>query len=406
MLKSIKIISDQLDNAVNKGLFNNIWFFIKDFKNYKLQFFIEYKQNENERIQYIIIGELNSFGFKNINGKDIPLAFNSIIDSFQYKSIPPKYLAELVGEETLFDIENPGTSPIIQAGTFEPHKFELFPFHYHIEKNDFSINLPIELLYKIEEAITLELVNNNQLKEYLFKSLFLTFYKEFRFDSKFIFISNIKDEKGYPFLNTFFGFSTFDFFSILKPIHFDILKEANKLLETTVKISSIASTLPKTLFDDLLEIEEKEDKKIGLGLILREYHRLIERLGNYIYDNLYIIIQNDCESIPKELKYELGVEQMLKQKENYKITNLNKFSKLLKFLSSHHSQILNDNQKKEVKDQFIPIVDTFSSFSYLRNIQTHDRIPIEDSVLLAGINAFKTVIRNVYKLFNFLSNNK
>ena len=418
MLKRIEIISDELSKAIHDGLFNNIWFFIKDFSNYRLQFIVQDKNNENEQIENIIIGELNSFGFKDVDGNYNPLTFERCIDkSDTDKSIPPKYLAELVGDDYWFDdivpndaaetTDNQKTNEIqiIRAGIFSAHSFELLPFKYHIEKNDFTATLPIELLYKIEESITFELVNNIPLKEFLFKSLFLTFKAEFEFESYLSLVSYIKDDKGNAYLNTFFGLDIGNFFSIIKPAHHDILKEANKLTATT-RISSKVQKLLTTFLDDLLEIEEKERSKIGFGLVFREYHRLIERLGNYIYENLYHQIQTVAESIPNELHYEYNLKQILSRKDLYRITNLNQFSKLLRLISSNYSNIIIGDVKKEVKEKYIPVIDTFSGFSSLRNIQTHDKISIEDDVLIAGINACKTVILNVYQLFNELLKNQ
>ena len=414
MQKRIENMSNEINKAVSNGLFNNLWLYLKDFNNYKLQLIIEDKNEGDDQFNRTIIGEFNSLGFKDFNGSYIPLEFDSCLGvPGTDRTTPQKYKAVLVGETSWYDDnetnKNEENEPsysedeisisIVRGGIFTARSFELLPFKFHIEQNEFKVNLPIELMFKVEEALTFELMNNIPLKEFLFKSLFTISMSKFEFESTFNFVSYIKDDNGNPYLNDFFSIGTFDFYSKIKPVYYDILEEANRLTATS-RISPIVKNLPQTFFDDLLEIEEKEQKKIGLGLVFREYHRLIERLGNNIYENLYDQIQNIAKYIPAELQYEFDIKQILYRQNLYRITSLNRLSKLLKLISSKYSTIIGTSLKKEIIEKYIPVIETFSGFSALRNIQTHDKIPVEDDILRAGINACKKVIINIYNLFN------
>lgn len=411
-------IADKLCEAVQLGLFNDIWYYIKDFQNYKIQIQLE-AFNEDESSYMIIIGEIDSNGYKDVHANYYPI--NSDIQN----KVPTitnnnksKYDIEYVrgicedvrGVSEINNTSAHGVKKNIErlnhishVGT--PFDLELKLNDTLFEKNKFSINLPIDLLPKIEESVLRMLFFNDKLRKILFELTNMLYYADNDldedFDGSLSFVSIITERQNNSLINIFMSFDYEEFNCKIIPEDNSILTEIYKILDYHAVISNQLPSLPKTILDDLTDLEMKEQKPYyDKVIVFKEYHRLVERFANYIYDKLYDEIQKSSSIITDEdtRKY-LSITEMVRKKESYKIMSLKKFSDLLKYLTHRDINILDSEMKNELKEKYIPIIDTYSGFSQLQNIYTHDKLTIDPSVIKTGIVALKHIIRDGYKLF-------
>jgi hypothetical protein len=398
VLKNVELIAEKINEAVHNGLFNRLWYYIKDYRNYKLWFVLEYDQEE-EHIN-TFLGEFNVDGFKDIYGNQFYLKFENYSER-RYSGLPPKYDTDFIYENESFDNLNPGD--IFHGFRFRSQiGFALRPHKFHIDESAFSLDIPFEHLPKIEEFILLSFDTDPQLKQLIWDIMGMVESTnpetDFRFDSDFDFVSVYEDGTKDPFLNLFWGFDCEDFYDYIQPMNYEIIQKVSEILNYSAPISNDLIQLPKTILDDLRKIEQEESKGTAPRLIFKEYHRLIERLGNLCFSKYrkeIIQIANSQKDNSNKNKYDF---KNILQYDNYSVSSIAKFRKLLYILVDFFPAEFNKEMISEIEMTWIPLLSVYEGYSLLRNQETHEHVIIPNDHLNVGIKALKSIIRHVYKM--------
>jgi hypothetical protein len=413
MIDLSELLSEQLKDAICKGFFNDIWHYIKDYKNYSLLFVLDYiKDNKNE-VSSVSLGKLNSDGYTDMKNNFYTLEYsNHFKISYSEKSSPKFNIISLLENKKLSELpENPARKKFIKIYGDEEisveydFKLELVP--YPDKEDEFSLKLSTDTLHKVEEVITYYMFENDNTRKFLldFRNTMSQFNDECE---PIFFITSLLAEKNYTIPNDFLVYSNGAYESIIQPFNNDLILKAKKILNTPVKYSKKFVDLPRTLLVDLREIEQREDNASpDYDIIFREYHRLVERFAKKIYVSKYNDIESKISSMNKKDIDDIRLVMNIKRdKIKFNISSLQLFSRFLYFLIDEKVNILDDRVNNGVYKNFIESVDYFSSFSKLRNKLTHDYDHNKSFHLKLGISALKLIIIEGYKLFFDLSNRK
>lgn len=398
----VKIINDRLVKAVKDGVFNDLWFYIKDFNNYKLEIMYSYL-DENEDEVSITIGEFNRYVYKNFESKEIILKYDyPYLPGKRQPSDNNKYsIEDLYSDENLNKIKLNDNLNLSMKGmriiVVTPDSVYLRPEIKHFKENLISIELTKDFLFKVEESILNYCFNNDELK-----NLLCDLQGDINIDNsvgEIEFISILKDKWGYIPPNDIFYFNEEWFESRLKPLSTKIINEVNRILGVK-EISDKIQKLPKSFLDDFIEAERMEKTNINKGVIFKEYHRIIETIINeYFYKKHFNKIISICNKLNKEGKKNSILRKIINYKEDFNVTNLEGVDFIMYILAKKSTDIYDDKIKEIIEKEIRPTVKAFESLSKFRNDAVHNKPVVNDQTYIYGINSLKTIILKLHKVF-------
>jgi len=400
--KQVKIINDRLVKAVNDGIFNDLWFYIKDFNNYKLEMLFSYL-DENDKDVSLVIGELNRYVYKNYYGKEVILKYDSpyLPKGIQNRSNNKYSIEDLYSKTNLEKIEN--YDSVKKENGFpifippQPDSIYLRPEKKHFKDNLFSIELNKEFLFKVEESIL-----NFCFKDNRFRNLLLELQSIINIDDsvgEIYFISTLNDKYGYIPPNNIFYFNEERFECKLQPLSINIIDEVNRIVGYR-EISDKIQKLPKSFLDDFIESEKMEKTNTKKRMIFKEYHRIIETIINdYFYKKHFNKIIQICNKLNMEGKRNPILNNIIKFKEDFNVTNLEGVDYIMYIFSRNSSDIYNDKIKEIIEKEIRPTVKAFESLSKFKNCVAHDNPFLNNQLYIFGINSLKTIILKLHQIF-------
>lgn len=404
--QQIKKIEEIFQTSAEDGAFSNLWYYIRDTKNVRIEFGLEitdYSENENDDTEYLVIGELYKEGFKDRYGDYY------ILKEFSHRNNinESKYIFE--NEKEVVHVENNNKKSIILMNIKrEVLDSSIFPNkNFNFKQNEYEI--PFDFIPKFTESLLFVTLGDKA---------FMSFLEIIRYE--LLLYNNADENHPYEIFNACLSISVIyelANFPIVKLELIYVMEEGyieqiypvidyqhlNEIVNSFLRGDEIltnTSSLPKTIIDSLEGINNLISNKAPLKTIFKEYYTILEIYMSELYSKYYddiLLFEKSVTNEPDRKKYDL--DNIKKNGEKYQTTNFKKINSLLSILAHGKMNTFPTDTKHEIKNNLIPLIEIFGWISQVRNQLTHSTAPnYLDDLLKTGILVLKDLIGKLNKI--------
>jgi len=399
--QQIKIIEEIFQTSAEDGAFSNLWYYIRDIKNVRIEFGLEitdYSENENGDTEYLVIGELYKEGFKDRFGD-----YYLLQELSNSQANEPKYI---LNSSKVFSNKNILYG--FETGDLEGYDYLIRPNNRFVfDKNEYEI--PFDFIPKFTESLLLVTLGDKP---------FMSFINDV--SKQLLIVENDDEEIPNEIFNACLSISVIYEFSNLPVVKLDLIyiieegyidqiypvvdsKQLNDILNVFLKgdyILTDTSSLPKTIIDSLGEIQNLISNKAPLTTIFKEYYTILEIYMSELYSKYYDDILLFEKSVTNESDRKIyDLDNIKKFGEKYQPTNFRKINSLLSILAHGKMNTFSTDTKYEIKNNLIPLIEIFGWISQVRNQLTHSTAPnYLDDLLKTGILVLKDFIGKLSKI--------
>ena len=387
-----KKIAEKLIELIDSGLFNDVWFYIKDFTNYKLLFVLQdYPDNvEPPSIEVIdnqsnfLIGTIDQEGFIDYLGFKHPIVLNDY-----YKENIPEFIAP-------FD------------------KYYSVLYNYHNFNVNSIFEIPASMKLKIDEVVWLLLLKQKEFESKI-HSMQLLLNEHHKspdasayFDYSFYLVGacNVNKKQYYDAI-VLVDCDVIEPGIVFTGKNFEenLLEKAKSMMEVKILLVDKLRAMPQGIESNLTRLERKFFSEDFSAQQIQEYHKIVETYAFEIHKLLLpklINIKDKMTLAENEDWISNYADKIKRHKVNFRLLSIKDivtYLKFIKLINDKFSKTILGVRTNKIIDDNLEKLAQFSDFSKIRNLVAHSFENINENIGKGSIYVLRWVIEFLDELY-------